>query len=117
MSLVVPENISPDRVNERASSAPTTDTPENEVILDSRGSVRSPTETSVWTMDIADWRTVSGRLLRLSEAVTALLRLADGGDAVLLAIEEGRSLTGGGFRLKIDVFRESIFGAGLEAPE
>lgn len=102
---VVPESMSPGIAKDRASSVSTIDTPENEVILESRGSVRSPEETSVSTMEIVDWRTVSGRLWKLS-AVTALRRLALGGDALLLATEEGRSLAGGGLRLRIEVFRD-----------
>lgn len=117
MSRALPGCMSPGMLKDCVSSTPTIDTPENEVMRESRASVRSPTETSVSTMEMADWRTVSCLLGRLSDDVTVLRRLALGGDAVLLAIEAGRSLGGGRFRRRIDVFRERTFEAGLVLPE
>lgn len=96
--------MSPGITNDCASSVSTMDTPDMDVMRDSRGFVRSPTEMSVSIIEMADWRTVSGRLLRLSEAVPALRRLEFGGEA-LLAMEAGRSLCVGFFR-RTEVFRE-----------
>jgi hypothetical protein len=105
-SRVVPER-SPGIVKDRPSSVPTTDTPENEVIRESRASVRSPTEMSVSAIEIADCRTVSGRLCRLSEGVAELRRLDDGGVSdERLVTDEGRSFGGGGLlRRKTEVLR------------
>ncbi len=98
--------ISPGTPIDLASSVLTKDTPEYEVILESLRSVRSPTDTSVSTIEIADWRMVSGRLEKLSAAVAALLKLEDGGEALLLATDEGRSL-GAELRFSMEVFRDN----------
>lgn len=94
--------MSPGIMNDCASSVSTMDTPDMDVMRDSLGFVRSPTDMSVSIIEMADCRTVSGRLLRLS--VPALRRLEFGGET-LLAIEAGRSLCVVFFR-RTDVFRE-----------
>ena len=102
---------------ELPSSASTMDIPEIEVILDRRASVRSPTEMSVSAMEMADWRIVSGRLWRLSDAVTVLRKLEAGGVVDVLATDDGLSLGGGGgLRRKIEVFRDTTFD-GLDVVE
>lgn len=68
---------------------------------------------------MADWRTVSGRLVKLSAAVAALRKLEDGGE-LLLAMDDGRSLGSGGGdvnRFNIEVFRDNARCGGLDVPE
>lgn len=98
LSRVVPVGRPPGgTVAPSASAALMNDTPEQEVIRDNLGSVRVPTDASVSAIEAIDCRTVSGREDELPAPVVVLLRLDEGGEEELSAIEDGRSLgTGAG---------------------